>query len=244
MTRERDDRPSALEQAAELVLARVRRELDRAFDPGVVDGVALVVSPSSTAAIRVRYLDRSTAADVLLELGERAEEPSLKQLAARLLARPPSPPGVLLCAVAGPELSSLHELPRPTGAPERVSVARATAAIAALCLSRRGLVTPVEAPQTAFAVRAHRCNICSAWALALDEIGVDLDEHTAPNAGRAAVHKRGRLALCDACLRDHREIADVARDELGLSAAQSAEAMTPRAVLAQLPELRARGFLR
>jgi hypothetical protein len=187
------------------------------------------------------------------------QAPALKRIAAMLLVQPPPRAGALWCVVAGKGAAALRAIPRPLTRPE--DIARARAEIAILCLDRRGLLAPAassgpvdarggpaaeprSAPEPPFAIRAHACNVCSAWALALDELGVDLRPRTAPNVGRAPVRRLGGSALCSPCVEDHRAVLKLSREELGLDDAQAIAAAMPRPALSHLDAERARALRR
>ncbi|HSN98003.1 MAG TPA: hypothetical protein VLS89_06880, partial [Candidatus Nanopelagicales bacterium] len=123
---------------------------------------------------------------------------------------------------------------------------RARAAIARLCLERRGLAAAADAPGAGApappAIRAHACNVCSAWAMALDDLGVDLGARTATDAARAPVRRYGGSALCAPCVEDNRAVLALARDELGLGDEQAIAAAMPRAVLGHLDISRLRAL--
>lgn len=216
------------------LLREIRPDLGQALERCVGDGVALVIAGGDgEGRPEVRVRSRDAAVDELLELSDQAKEPRLKQIAAALLGPAQPRPGTLWCVVIGPAGSALRAIPRPLTRPEDVD--RARAQIARLCLDQRGLGAHARG---AFAVRAHGCNVCAAWAMVLDELGADVRAMTAPDAGRAPVRRFGGAALCAGCVDDHRAVVALAREELGIDDEQALAAAMPRVVLERLDPAR------
>jgi hypothetical protein len=221
------------------LLRELRPELERALGGSGEDGVALVIAGDGEARPEVLVRTRDAAVDELLELADRCKEPRLKRIAASLLGQPQPRPGTLWCVVIGPPGSVLRAISRPVSRPEDLD--RARAAISRLCLDQRGLGAPGRGM---FAIRAHSCNVCAAWAMVLEELGADLRAHTAPNAARAPVRQFGGTALCAGCVDDHRAVVALAREELGIDDEQAIAAAMPRAVLERLDPSRKRALRR
>jgi hypothetical protein len=91
------------------------QDLAAACDPGVPDGVALVILPHGSAMAQIAF---GTRAEVVRELSFVAEEegPAVVDLegAASALMRAPRPGGgALLCVVVAAGRARLHEIPWP-----------------------------------------------------------------------------------------------------------------------------------
>jgi len=222
-----DERPTETQSAR--LLRQLRPDLDRVCDPELEDGVAVIVADAERA--NLRFLPRDEAVEALLELGETSHEPSLKRLATQLLMQPPPAPGKYWCVLVGRGPAALRAVPHPLTDP--LARRQASAAIGAHCLERRGLVPSAEG-QRSYAVRAHGCNLCTSWAMALDELGVDVKEHTAPDAAQAQVRRLSGAALCLSCIEEQREVVAMAVDELGLDQTLAVTSAMPRVALEHL----------
>jgi hypothetical protein len=219
-------------------LEHLASALEAAFDPNIDDGVWIVRIPEEAGSGTVLFRTRDAAVDDLLRFAHDIQEPAIGKLAAELLVGRRPPRACYPCALVGRGAASLTMLRRP--GPDPAALERAQERIAALCLEQRGLL-PREGPpkRRGFAIRAHRCSVCTSWAMALDERGFDLTLHTAPTAARAMVRSVGSSALCLRCLADLREAFSLARDALGLDKPRAAAAVMPRAVLPRLDRIRA-----
>lgn len=209
-------------------------ELERVFDPNVIDGVASIIE-SHGWDVDIGFGPRDRVVEDLIGWAEArgAGAKLVHQFAASLLMRPAAAMGFVPCVVVIGGLASYVEIETPRPPTEDEEREQDFLQIACFMMSTRGLAPRPDIPQPEnvpqVPVRSMACPLCQAWREALDdEILAYLSDPGAVR--RPATILRGSLRVCAPCADDDSTIIRAGK-RFGLGEEELRAAMAPDEVL-------------